>query len=126
MVKKQNPSGRTFFTPTCIFTNLCYICFMKWLIMIFALYILALSASPCCDKDCCDDGTTQSSSKAPNKQEAPCSPFFTCNTCHGFIIPETTIALTKPAVTPSIKCSFVINDDLSDFVAVAWQPPQQS
>lgn len=96
---------------------------MKWLAFIFALYILALSAMPCCDKDCCADETAQSSQQ-PHKPEPPCSPFFMCNTCHGFIVPEAGLTVLKPVVRQAFTESFVLIDELAGFSTAAWQPPK--
>ena len=96
---------------------------MKWLMFLFSLYILALSAMPCFDKDCCKDEITQSAN-APHKPEAPCSPFSLCSTCHGFIIPQASIEVIKPVpviakLTP-VTCPLY----LSGFSNPTWQPPK--
>jgi hypothetical protein len=62
---------------------ICIFASMKWLMIIFSLYVLTLSAIPCCGDDyCCDDELALASEARHsdhdnhNKPELPCSPFF--------------------------------------------------
>jgi len=100
-----------------------YICGMKWLMILFSCYILILSAMPCFDKDCCKDETSQSS-QSSNKSQAPCSPFYICSSCHGFVIPESGVELQKPEPEiPKLTIS-ILNLHLSGYCSTAWEPPR--
>jgi hypothetical protein len=98
---------------------------MRVLSYIFCLYILALFAVPCQDKDCCMDELNQTPS-SHNKSEAPCSPFVTCGTCDGFIIPATTPELPKPTSLEKRQMPPFIAHYLGDFSPSTWQPPKQA
>ncbi|NIG55880.1 hypothetical protein [Chitinophaga sp. Cy-1792] len=107
---------------------------MKWLLFLCSIYIVMLSAVPCSgDDDCCQAYSTgiadhQQPARNDNhhKPELPCSPFFSCNTCHGGIVPEITIA--EPSAIP--LAGYIYNDYtfplLPEFAAAVWQPPQLS
>jgi hypothetical protein len=63
---------------------------------------------------------------SPNKPELPCSPFFMCNSCHGFVIPELEIEMNEVGVKINATVSPVLNLHLSDYNSPAWQPPRTS
>ncbi|WP_394336933.1 DUF6660 family protein [Chitinophaga dinghuensis] len=102
--------------------------------IIFSLYVLTLSAIPCCGDDyCCDEQAilTRSSQQHNDhdkhkKPELPCSPFFSCTTCHGVIIPE--IAKSEPETMPLPRNIYYdyADQSLPEFPAFIWQPPQLS
>ena len=96
---------------------------MKWLSILFAIYILTLSAMPCCDKDCCNNEMTQNTDSS-HKSEVPCSPFFMCNSCHGFVIPESGIKINEAETITTATVQPILNLHLSDFHNPAWQPPR--
>jgi hypothetical protein len=100
-----------------------YLYFMKGVFYLLSIYILALTAMPCRDKNCCMDELTQDQGSS-HKPEAPCSPFFICNTCHGFIIPESNIALQEPMTITTKMTPTISNLRLSDFSSPTWQPPK--
>jgi len=102
---------------------LLYICAMKWLMIFFSCYILALSATPCFDQDCCKNENSQSP-RSHNESQAPCSPFFICSSCHGFVIPESGIELQKPEPEISKLTISVLILHLSGYCSVAWEPPR--
>ncbi|WP_120516427.1 DUF6660 family protein [Chitinophaga barathri] len=104
---------------------------MKWLMILFSLYVLTLSAVPCCGDDfCCEDeiamqhGGAGEEDHDHNRPEPPCSPFFSCSTCHGAVIPQFTLALTpQPAISKNIQFEY-IEHFLSEYATAIWQPPQ--
>ena len=105
---------------------------MKQLLYLFSFYILLLSCLPCkADDGCCAEeaGVVAAQHKEPlpdQREKLPCSPFFACGACHGFIIPETTLSLTKPVLrTPKPSAPF-IDHYLGDFSPSTWQPPRQA
>lgn len=104
---------------------------MKRLLYLLPLYILLLSGIPCkADDGCCAEETNaaagQHRDQLPDeKPTLPCSPFFACGACHGFIIPETTVPLLPPVFYPRRHTPLVAAHYLGDFSATAWQPPRQ-
>jgi len=103
---------------------------MKRLLYLFPLYILLLSGMPCkADDGCCAEETSPAAQHNNNfpgqKPVLPCSPFFACGACHGFIIPETTQPLLKAAPNNRKQISPFIEHYLGDFSPSTWQPPRQ-
>ncbi|TWI82590.1 hypothetical protein LX66_5164 [Chitinophaga japonensis] len=105
---------------------------MKWLMIILSLYVLTLSAIPCCgDGYCCEDEVTMAGGEHNdhddhNKPELPCSPFFSCNTCHGVVVPGIESAnLKEVPLLESIYFDY-IDQPLPEFSTSIWQPPQLS
>ncbi|WP_420989233.1 DUF6660 family protein [Chitinophaga sp. CC14] len=99
--------------------------------IIFSLYVLTLSAIPCCGDDyCCEDEQAfvgegkHSDHDNHNKPELPCSPFFSCNTCHGAVVPEIDRAAFNEVSAPRSIYADYIEKSLPEFSAAIWQPPQ--
>jgi len=105
---------------------------MRYLAFIFAIYIMALSAWPCCGNDTSissnhEDLCLSNTKRLPDTQEHKdaCSPFFHASNYHVFMIsPAITnapnvvhVALT--ADYPAYKDTAVIL-----FPGDIWQPPQ--
>lgn len=97
---------------------------MKRLMILFGFYILALSVIPCCSGMCCGDPTTSSSVPASPKQEAPCSPFFTCCANHGVVIPRNHMVLIRPQVLSAELLFPVTDKPPAVFIPAIWQPPR--
>lgn len=107
---------------------------MKWLLCLFSLYILVLAGIPCrADDECCIEETIANAAPAqPDKQTqhprypVPCSPFFACGACHGFVIPD--IALVVPQHQPhrAPKQTLYRTAALPDFTRAIWQPPKSA
>ncbi len=104
---------------------------MKWLMILFSLYVLTLSAVPCCGDDfCCEDeitlqyGNTGDEDHDHSRPEPPCSPFFSCGTCHGAIVPQFALALTPQPVISRERSFRYIEYSPTGFAAAIWQPPQ--
>ncbi len=101
---------------------------MKFLCLLLAIYVVLLSAKPCCaDNDC--QGKVEHSQKTPAKEkECPgCSPFFTCGSCAGFIIAQP-IILQLPEITP-VPAAYgnVYQQPNVEKVALSiWLPPKLS
>jgi hypothetical protein len=111
----------------------------KGLMILFSFYILMLSAMPCCDKDCCKDETGQTAlassgrtdrsdptDRSGQKSQLPCSPFFICNSCHGFIIPDHTLALMSHPLPDSRLFPLYAEKPLANQRGTVWQPPKMS
>jgi hypothetical protein len=105
---------------------------MKRLLYILPLYILLLSAIPCqADDGCCIDeafttAARHKNSLPDNKTSLPCSPFFACGTCHGFIIPEAGISLQHKEISLVPKPTLPADNTLPGFSSFIWQPPRIS
>ncbi|WP_071889662.1 DUF6660 family protein [Haliscomenobacter hydrossis] len=104
---------------------------MKIISCILAIYIVLLSINPCCSESNCTGGdhyTNQEHTTGHHHQDKDCtdncSPFFTCGTCLGFILPATTfLLLTEQAVTLT-QSDFIYNPFfISEFNHSIWQPP---
>ncbi len=85
---------------------------MKALAFLLSLLILLLSGVPCCGSDAqCGDaisGVSRTDADPHNEEplsKGPCSPFYTCGTCVGFI---EAIGLQCPAQVEKV-CRIAIN-----------------
>lgn len=105
---------------------------MKYLAFILTIYVIALSAWPCCGDDTTpntghEDVCATSSNDQPSAPEnaQACSPFFHASTYHAFI--------ASPAITKAPAIDFAdYTGDFPDYTARTgilfpkdiWQPPQ--
>jgi hypothetical protein len=104
---------------------------MKWLMILFSLYVLTLSVVPCCGDDfCCDDEAVLMHEGAShkehehNKPELPCSPFFSCGMSHGAVVPDLLLIFNPQAATgESIRFNYA-EHFYSEYYSAIWQPPQ--
>ncbi|HEY4336792.1 MAG TPA: hypothetical protein VGM89_12865 [Puia sp.] len=107
---------------------------MKWLFCLFSLYILVLAGIPCrADDDCCIEETIANASRPqPDKQPqhptypSPCSPFFACGACHGFVIPDNALVVPKHQPAQPPQQTFYQAIALPNFTRVIWQPPKSA
>jgi hypothetical protein len=107
---------------------------MKWLLYLFALYILILPCIPCNANDlCCADKAN--SIATPNQQRdhsdqsdhhpvCPCCPFLACNTFHGIVLPDTNIEFDKAILALSVLRSNYTTHLPYNFPSAIWQPPK--
>ncbi|AQG79815.1 hypothetical protein [Spirosoma montaniterrae] len=107
---------------------------MKWLITIWAVCVVLLSALPCPDGDCCAyTGSAPAShhTDAPasdaDDHHAPCSPFCHCATCLGFTLTPAIIYLQPPSSLylsrqPVRFAYAALRPD--DVLLTIWQPPK--
>jgi len=96
---------------------------MRWWSFIFAAYVLIVAIHPCCAGDACKnlDGCEATAEDSDHKEG--CSPFFSCGTCAGFIVPsvmQTAIHLVLPPVEPMMHSFDVLATGFPDRI---WQPP---
>lgn len=105
-----------------------YICKMKVALFIFSLYLLFLTAIPCCSFDNCPEDKIKTEQTADHKTGdddcGNCSPFFSCNACTGNTFTATFLNFqfiflsTDRAYAGYIASAIpVINYDF-------WQPPK--
>jgi hypothetical protein len=105
---------------------------MRRLLYLFSLYILLLSGIPCkADDGCCVDEISATSAQHKNsfpdqRPALPCSPFFACGACHGFIIPEMTLPHPEPVPRSRKQTHYFTDHYLGDFSSSTWQPPRQA
>lgn len=105
---------------------------MKYLAIIFTIYVMALSAWPCCGseadlpsghEDACYSASDNHSEKHENQHA--CSPFFHASTYHAFVASTTVSKIPALAMSEG-------NKNFPNYQAVAvilfpgdiWQPPQ--
>ena len=56
--------------------------------------------------------------------EKCCSPFFSCNTCAGFVLTTFNFSVTHSVKEPQIKIRTIAITPVSDFPFSVWHPPQ--
>jgi hypothetical protein len=105
---------------------------MKRLLHLLPFYILLLSAMPCkADDGCCSDevittAAHQNKTLPNEKSSLPCSPFFACGACHGFIVPDSGIPVEHQETPPVPKSTLPESNTLPGFASFIWQPPRMS
>lgn len=104
---------------------------MKWISAILAVYLLLLSAVPCCSVDDCTEEKSewQAGQDAKHDKEeddcGTCSPFFSCEGCVAAgltsqsVYFEFTALPAKPVYTRYLQVSLPGSSD--EF----WQPPRR-
>jgi hypothetical protein len=109
-----------------------YFSSMKWLIMLFAIYVVILSGIPC---DCQEDNfickTTALAGEHPpadhQKPDCPCSPFFACSTCHGVVVPDGNIKITRPVYTQQQQIFHPYKENaVAQYPLPVFQPPRMA
>lgn len=98
-----------------------YLCIMKLLQFLLAIYVVLLSVLPC-EAFCSEEQDAHGQSKTEC-----CSPFSLCSTCFGFTIPQAQTFVTSPlsvafysVSTPTLYEFFYSLDVLGGI----WQPPR--
>jgi Na+/H+ antiporter NhaD/arsenite permease-like protein len=105
---------------------------VKILYLILSVFVIMLSAKPCCaDSDCRAtlSAKKELAEKVPAKEkECPgCSPFFTCGTCVGFVISQPlSIQLPIVAVDDVEYCNVYQHPNIEKVALSIWQPPKLS
>ncbi len=102
---------------------------MKVFCFVLSLYILSLTAVPCCaDDDCNEAVTTEQSAHDNEKHECSnCSPFMNCGSCVGFTFNAFEPPLFKSIISVLRESTFIFSTDpnaFSDFSSKIWQPPR--
>jgi hypothetical protein len=104
---------------------------VKFFAIILSLYVLLLSARPCCaDNDCADEIAPKkelADHKAPlEKHCEACSPFFKCGSCAGFILSKPISPVLIMAGKPIQSFAPYRQPNLNKITLAIWQPPQLS
>jgi hypothetical protein len=105
---------------------------MKLLLCFFSLYILVLAGIPCRpDDDCCMDEIAANAARPQSEKQSgsreypgPCSPFFACGACHGFVVPEPMPPVPAEQPMQLEQQAIYKGQPLPDFSPSIWQPPQ--
>ncbi|WP_120181565.1 hypothetical protein [Pelobium manganitolerans] len=99
-----------------------YFARVKYLTVIFSVYVLLLSAMPCNAKNDCDNIKHHSKEQTTNC----CSPFFACNACAGFVFTKQNFTLNHPVKPLEKRCGEYHCNSVSEFQQSIWQPPKIS
>ena len=105
---------------------------MKLFLFLFPIYILVLAGIPCrADDECCVDEIIMSTSRPlPGKTNkrpdypVPCSPFFACGACHGFVVPHPGLPVPEKQPDQPVQQAVYKSQSLPGFHASIWQPPK--
>lgn len=110
------------------FITYIFVVLMKFFACILSIYILVLTAMPCCDRP--DEGALQKTEISPKTSDIPCSdidfcsPFCTCNCCSSpKIQQETVVAFDSTPVEHKYFAALIVKLVTSVIVPV-WQPPR--
>lgn len=102
---------------------------MKIICLILSLYVIILSAKPCCtDNNCVALGKEKTSKQVPaGKDCLGCSPFFTCGSCVGFITGKA-VVISLPVVIESITNEYAAyrQPRVIKVSSAIWLPPKLS
>ncbi len=105
-----------------------YLCPMKLLTFLLAIYVLTLSTVPCYMEDKCLNETHQTEQSQNQTDEQGCSdccsPFVSCGTCCGFTFTFTTFTLQPNIISYEKKFTFYKQTFNSQFAPSIWQPPK--
>ncbi|WP_460984828.1 DUF6660 family protein [Spirosoma fluminis] len=105
---------------------------MKWLTVILSVWVLILSAVPCCEVWHQDERTNQTTVQpekgcpddCSTKRDSPCSPFCSCQTCPGFTVPMPVgLPVAASRLLPLLRAEFRPLLPVSVALPI-WQPPQ--
>ncbi len=102
---------------------------MKYLGIIFSIYVMILSVAPCGVLEDCNATECQQQSKTPDSQskhKETCSPFCVCNCCgcSGFKLEfasSTVTVFNQPIQNKTFSSG---SSFISQFVCRIWQPPK--
>jgi hypothetical protein len=108
---------------------------MKALSFILSIYFFLMAVMPCCgfesaaqEQDtCCEQTEAGGGCESDDSSEEPscesCSPFYTCGSCTGFIMPGETSFMTQASVEP-IQASLYKSFPELEIPLNIWQPPK--
>jgi len=106
---------------------------VKLLCLLLSLFVVLLSARPCCaDNDCRENALAVKKELAgkntsPEKTCPGCSPFFSCGSCVGFIVSKPVTHNLRPiAENMDVSYKPYQQPNLKEIAQAIWQPPQLS
>lgn len=98
---------------------------MKFAAILLAFFITALSVLPC---DVCNEisktNECQKEAKHVDDCSLCCSPFHTCGTCAGFVLPTSLSVTATKEFSPSQVIDFYQVTKFLDHFGAIWQPPK--
>jgi hypothetical protein len=104
---------------------------VKYLCLLLSLFVLLISAAPCCSDDCgqTEGKVAQKNQPGDSHQEGDdckaCSPFLTCGSCSGFIKPLPTPTLQAEVIDYQTELIDVYHFSFYPLVSSSfWQPPK--
>jgi hypothetical protein len=105
---------------------------MKWLLILFATYMLVLPCIPCNAAEVCcveesscpaDEHSCPEDAEHQHAATCPCCPSFSCNTCHSIVVSG--LVLEDPVIPVRSFHNIPFADKpLAHFSAIIWQPPK--
>lgn len=98
---------------------------MKLLCLLLSVYVLLLSAKPCCaDSDCTQQSVR--TEKVPADDACPdCPPFSVCSASISFIFNGATVIQLPPNTETALKHISIYKQPALQQIALAiWQPPK--
>jgi hypothetical protein len=102
---------------------------VKIICLILSLYVIILSAKPCCtDNDCVALAKEKTSKQAPNEKGCfGCSPFFTCGSCVGFVTGKP-VVVSLPMIEESVVNEYAAyrQPRITKMSSSIWLPPKLS
>jgi hypothetical protein len=106
---------------------------VKFFCLLLSLYVVLLSARPCCADNDCRENTAAVKKEQAGKNALPektcpgCSPFFSCGACAGFVIAKpVTHNLRLIAENKAVTYAPYQQPNLKEVAQAIWQPPQLS
>ncbi|WP_376779872.1 DUF6660 family protein [Sphingobacterium multivorum] len=106
---------------------------MKFITLILAILVLALSAIPCCALESpsqSDDHLEYRNTKSDNHEHdndccSHCSPFYSCGSCFGFVPVGQLIIHSESFSAPIAEhYSVYLHSYLQELYSSIWQPPK--
>lgn len=101
---------------------------MKFFACILSIYILVLTAMPCCDKP--DDIALQKTEMSPRTNNLPsqdidlCSPFCPCNCCSSPKIQQESMVVCESSPVEHKYFAELTVKLISSVIVPVWQPPR--
>ncbi|MEO7216002.1 DUF6660 family protein [Mucilaginibacter sp.] len=104
---------------------------MKFLCILFSVYVLLLSVRPCCADDCIAKSISKKEIAGQNSKPGNdcqgCSPFFSCGTCVGFTLAKPVVNVGRTATEITVEHNSTYKQPaLKPVMLSIWQPPQIS
>jgi hypothetical protein len=102
---------------------------VKFLCILFSVYVLLLSVRPCCADDCIAKPIAKKETASKKQQKEKdcegCSPFFSCGTCAGFTLAKPVMITERIATEISVEHNSAYKQPaLRPVMLSIWQPPQ--
>ncbi len=102
---------------------------MKWLALLFGIYVFSLACMPCVDEidHNCTNQSEQSAHQTSSQnhhQSSACSPFCVCVCCNVNVVVANYFVSTNPTVIQRKSYVPVYENIISNYNHSIWQPPK--